>query len=57
MVAEGVKTTEAVHTLADRVAVEMPIAEQVYQVLDEDKDPALVARELMTRALRDEREV
>ena len=57
MVAEGVKTTQAVHTLAQRVDVEMPIVEQVYQVLYEDKDPAIVARELMTRQLREEREI
>ena len=56
MVAEGVKTTLAAHTLADRLGVEMPITEQVYQVLYEDKDPAKVARELMTRELKDERE-
>ena len=33
MVAEGVKTTLAARTLANRLGVEMPITEQVYQVL------------------------
>lgn len=56
MVAEGVKTTLAARALAERLGVDMPITEQVYQVLYEGKDPRLVPRELMTRELRDERE-
>jgi len=56
MVAEGVKTTLAVKQLADSVGVEMPIAEQVYQVIYNGKDPRLVPRELMVRELRDEQE-
>jgi glycerol-3-phosphate dehydrogenase (NAD(P)+) len=56
MVAEGVKTTQAVRQLAASVGVEMPIVEQVYAVLYEGKDPRLVPRELMVRQLKDERE-
>jgi glycerol-3-phosphate dehydrogenase (NAD(P)+) len=56
MVAEGVKTAYAVKQLADSVGVEMPIAEQVYQVIYHGKDPRLVPRELMVRELKDERE-
>ncbi len=56
MVAEGVKTTLAARTLAQRLGVDMPITEQVYQVLYEGKDPRRVPCELMTRELRDERE-
>ena len=56
MVAEGVKTTQAVKQLADTVGVEMPICDQVYQVIYEGKDPRLVPRELMVRELKDERE-
>ena len=56
MVAEGVKTTLAVRQLAESVGVEMPITEQVHQVLYEGKDPRLVPRELMIRGLKDERE-
>ncbi|NIT57713.1 MAG: NAD(P)H-dependent glycerol-3-phosphate dehydrogenase, partial [Aliifodinibius sp.] len=33
MVAEGVKTTRSVHQLSEKLQVEMPISEQVYQVL------------------------
>ena len=54
MVAEGVKTTLAARTLANDLGVEMPITEQVYQVLYEGKDPRVVGTELMTRELKDE---
>ncbi|MDY7000296.1 MAG: NAD(P)H-dependent glycerol-3-phosphate dehydrogenase [Thermodesulfobacteriota bacterium] len=53
-VAEGVKTTEAVHALGKKLKVELPITGQVFQVLYEDKDPTLAVRELMTRALKGE---
>ena len=56
MVAEGIKTTKSVHFLAERVGVEMPISEQAYAVLFEDKDPAATVRELMERDLRHELE-
>jgi glycerol-3-phosphate dehydrogenase (NAD(P)+) len=56
MVAEGVKTTLAAKQLAESVGVEMPIADQLYQVLYEDKDPRKVAQELMARDLKDERQ-
>lgn len=56
MVAEGVKTTPAARALAARVGVEMPITEQVYQVLYEGKDPSTVAEGLMSRQLKDEPE-
>ena len=49
MVAEGVKTTRSVHDLAVKEAVEMPITEQVYQTLFEDKSPIQAMRDLMTR--------
>ncbi len=56
MVAEGVKTTLAVNKLAQSVGVEMPIADQLYQVVYEDKDPRKAALELMARDLKDERQ-
>ena len=55
-VAEGVKTTMAARDLARQLGVEMPITEQVYLTLYEDKDPRQVMNDLMTRQLRDERE-
>jgi glycerol-3-phosphate dehydrogenase (NAD(P)+) len=51
-----VKTTLAARDLAGRLGVEMPITEQVYLTLYEEKDPRQVMRDLMTRELRDERE-
>ncbi len=53
-VAEGVRTVVAVRELAQRTGIEMPIVEQVYLTLYEDKDPMQVVRELMTRRLRKE---
>ena len=53
-VAEGVATTLTAHRLADKVGVDMPITQQVYLVLYEDKDPATAALNLMARKLRDE---
>jgi glycerol-3-phosphate dehydrogenase (NAD(P)+) len=53
-VAEGVRTTEAVRRLARRLNVEMPITEEVYQVLYEGKSPRDAAARLMNRPLRDE---
>ncbi|MBN2139644.1 MAG: NAD(P)-dependent glycerol-3-phosphate dehydrogenase [Desulfovibrionaceae bacterium] len=53
-VAEGVKTTEALHRLAEKLGVELPITEQVYAILYQDKDPAAAVADLMGRALKDE---
>lgn len=54
MVAEGVKTTRSVRDLAERVNVEMPIVDQVYEMLYHDKDPRIVVDELMTRESKPE---
>ncbi len=48
-VAEGVKTAEAVHALARRHDVEMPIAEQVYAIVHEGRSPNEAVRTLMLR--------
>lgn len=52
MVAEGVKTTESTYRLAQRLGVEMPITEQVYKVLYEDKSPHHAVQDLMMRDLK-----
>jgi glycerol-3-phosphate dehydrogenase (NAD(P)+) len=49
MVAEGVKTTKSAYQLSLRYEAEMPIIEQVYKVLFEDKRPHQAITELMTR--------
>ncbi|MFH1136412.1 MAG: NAD(P)H-dependent glycerol-3-phosphate dehydrogenase [Pseudomonadota bacterium] len=54
MVAEGVKTTRSVHDLAGKENVDMPLTEQVYRVIYEDKDPRQGLMDLMTRSLKDE---
>jgi len=48
-VAEGVKTAKAVHALAARHGVEMPIAEEVYAILYEGRNPSDALRTLMLR--------
>ena len=53
-VAEGVKTTEAVHALGLLLGLDLPITGQVHAVLFEGKNPAEAVRELMTRPLREE---
>lgn len=51
MVAEGVKTARSVHDLADSLGVEMPISEQVFQVLHNGKKMDQALRDLMGRPL------
>lgn len=55
-VAEGVPTCRSARALASSVGVEMPITEQMYQLLYEDKDPREAMRDLIGRRLRHERE-
>lgn len=54
MVAEGVRNTRTVHLLAQRHDVEMPIVEQMYRVLYEDKAPMQAVRDLMGRSQKAE---
>ena len=54
MVAEGVKTTESAFNLARKMGVEMPIIEQMYQMLYQDKPAREAVLELMTRNLKAE---
>lgn len=54
MVAEGITTTLSAHQLAKRENVEMPISEQVYQILYKKKDPKKILQKLLSRKLKDE---
>lgn len=54
MVAEGVRNTRSVRLLAQRLKVEMPIVEQMCQVLYKGKDPTGTVRDLMQRTLKRE---
>lgn len=56
MVAEGVKTSQAVYLLAQRLGVEMPIVEAVYQILYTGLSLKEAIRRLMARELKDELE-
>src|SRR5213593_5155046 len=53
-VAEGIRNTRSVRDLARSVQVEMPITEQMYRLLYEDKPPRQVVVDLMTRGLKRE---
>lgn len=48
-VVEGYRNTKEVHMLAQRVGVEMPIVEQVYQVLYQGKNAKQAASDLLSR--------
>lgn len=50
MVAEGVKTTLSAYEISQKSKVEMPITEQIYQVLFENKPAQQAMIDLMTRA-------
>ncbi len=56
MVAEGVKTSRAVHLLAQRLGVDMPLVDAVYRVLYEQLSPKEAIKKLMSRELKDELE-
>jgi glycerol-3-phosphate dehydrogenase (NAD(P)+) len=51
MIAEGVQTCRAARELGVRQEVSLPIIDQMYQVLYEDKDPRDAIRNLMDRPL------
>ena len=57
MVAEGVETTRSIHDVAQKNNIDMPLCEQIYQVLFEDVPPRKAILELMGRELVDEHPV
>jgi len=54
MVAEGVKTTRSVYTLAQQKGIDMPICEQIYRILYEDHPAERALAEMMQRELKHE---
>jgi glycerol-3-phosphate dehydrogenase (NAD(P)+) len=54
MVAEGVKTTLSAYQLAAKVGVEVPITEQMYKILYQQKDPRQAVTDLLSRDLKAE---
>ena len=57
MVAEGIRNSVAVASLAAERGVEMPITQQMVAVLHHGKDPRRALEELMTRELKSETEL
>ena len=55
-VAEGFHAADAVHRLSRRLDLELPISEQVYQVLHRKRDPGEVLNALLKRPLKAEHE-
>jgi glycerol-3-phosphate dehydrogenase (NAD(P)+) len=53
-VAEGVRNSRSLQSLAARLGIEMPIVEQMHQVLYAGKKPADAVRDLMQRSLKPE---
>jgi glycerol-3-phosphate dehydrogenase (NAD(P)+) len=53
-VAEGVRTARSARDLSQKLAVEMPICEQVYSITYEGKNPRTAVVELMRRAPKPE---
>lgn len=56
MVAEGIKTSKSAYELSKKMEVIMPIVQQVYEILYQNKDPKQAVKELMTRDLKVELE-
>ncbi len=54
MVVEGVGTAESCHELQKKYKVEMPIAEEIYAIIYNGKDPKTAVRDLMTRKKKSE---
>ncbi len=52
MVAEGIKTTQSVYDLAKKLQIEMPILEQVYNIIYLGKNCAEAVRDLLSRELK-----
>lgn len=51
MVAEGVKTTKSIYDLTQKIAVETPILEQVYNIIYKEKSCARAVEDLLAREL------
>ncbi len=51
---EGVRTSKVVHEIAEKNSIDMPICEEVFQILFEGKEPKNCANDLMLRDLKKE---
>ena len=57
MVAEGVRNSLAIQRISRQAKVEMPITDQMVEVLYNGKDPSRSVKDLMSRELRSEAEL
>ncbi|MBN2483337.1 MAG: NAD(P)-dependent glycerol-3-phosphate dehydrogenase [Candidatus Omnitrophica bacterium] len=55
MVAEGIETTKSAYQLSKKMRVDMPITQQVYAVLYQNKPPRKAVSDLMLRPLKEEK--
>lgn len=53
-IAEGVETTKAITKLSEKLNIEMPITQKVYEILYNGKKPHEALKELMQRSLKEE---
>ena len=56
-VVEGVLAAQAVHEVAERLGIEMPICHQVYRILYEGASPREAVEALMSRELKSESDI
>ncbi|MGE5343343.1 MAG: NAD(P)H-dependent glycerol-3-phosphate dehydrogenase [Candidatus Omnitrophota bacterium] len=54
MIAEGVETTKAIRKLTDKLGIEMPICNEVYEILFNNKNSREALKGLMKRSLKQE---
>ncbi len=54
MVAEGIKTTLSGYNLSKKLNIEMPILEQVYNIIYKNKDCSTAVRDLLEREMKEE---
>ncbi len=52
MVAEGIKTTQSAYDLAQKMKIEMPILEQVYNIIYKGKNCSEAVKDLLKRELK-----
>jgi len=52
MVAEGIKTTKSIYDLAKKHKIEMPIVEQVYEIIYNNKDCSRAVEDLLKRVAK-----
>ena len=51
MVVEGVNATKVIHRISKQHKINMPIVNEVYSILFDDKNPKLAINDLMAREL------